>query len=141
MSVVAFGGPQTRNGVREEMWRANALILSSDFETFGVVLVEALSTGLPVVATRCGGPAEIVRSAHGCLIDPGDVHQLTSAMRLMMHRRFEAADLRSYAVRHLQALYRHVLSAGTMMRSSSINRANWSGYSDCAPSQTALSGS
>jgi glycosyltransferase involved in cell wall biosynthesis len=116
--AIAFTGPKTRDAVRREMWRANALVLSSDFETFGFVLIEALSTGLPLIATRCGGPTEIVRSGHGYLVDPGDQGQLTSAMRLMMRRHFDAIKLRSYAVDYfghqhvggaLHALYRDIL--------------------------------
>jgi L-malate glycosyltransferase len=116
--AVIFTGARTRDGVREEMWRANALVLSSDFETFGFVLIEALSTGLPVIATRCGGPAEIVKAGLGCLVDCGDQIQMASAMRLVMYRRFDEFQLRSYAVERfghehvggeLRALYQEIL--------------------------------
>lgn len=117
-SSVIFTGAKTRDGVRREMWRANALVLASDFETFGFVLVEALSTGLPVIATRCGGPAEIIKPGLGSLVDCDDQVQLASAMRLAMFRRFDEFQLRSYAVEHfghehvggeLRALYRDIL--------------------------------
>jgi teichuronic acid biosynthesis glycosyltransferase TuaC len=48
-------------------------------ETFGVALVEALSCGLPVVATRCGGPDDIVEPSQGVLVPPGDVDALAKA--------------------------------------------------------------
>jgi glycosyltransferase involved in cell wall biosynthesis len=45
-------------------------VLSSKYETFGVVVIEALSTGTPVLATRCGGPESIiVDGSLGMLVD------------------------------------------------------------------------
>lgn len=62
-SQVEFLGPQNRESVVDELQRANAFLLSSKIETFGVVVIEALSTGLPVVATKCGGPESILSQA------------------------------------------------------------------------------
>jgi L-malate glycosyltransferase len=91
---VEFTGALPRRMVRQRMWQANALVLPSDFETFGVVLIEALATGLPVVATRCGGPEEIVTPEVGALVPPDDEDALVAAMASTMARRFEPADLR-----------------------------------------------
>ena len=48
------------------------LVLPSRAESFGAVLVEALACGTPVVATRCGGPEDIVRDGLGVLVPSGD---------------------------------------------------------------------
>jgi glycosyltransferase involved in cell wall biosynthesis len=68
---VEFTGSLPPQGVRERMWKANALVMPSAFETFGVVLFEALATGIPVVATRCGGPEDIVDESVGLLVRTG----------------------------------------------------------------------
>jgi teichuronic acid biosynthesis glycosyltransferase TuaC len=100
---VTFTGALTREGVRREMQRSGALILPSTFETFGVVLIEALATGLPVIATRCGGPSEIVDASLGDLVDPDNETQLTAAMARMAEGTFEGAHdpaaLRAYVAR------------------------------------------
>jgi glycosyltransferase involved in cell wall biosynthesis len=64
--------------MREE---CDMVVLSSDAETFGCVLVEALASGKPVVATRCGGPEDIVnRPELGEMCPPGDAQALAHAM-------------------------------------------------------------
>lgn len=65
-----FHGVQDRETVRNALWDAHALVLPSRHETFGVVLIEALATGLPVIATRSGGPEEIVTPTTGLLVSP-----------------------------------------------------------------------
>jgi glycosyltransferase involved in cell wall biosynthesis len=97
--AVEFTGALTRAEVRARMWSANALVLPSDYETFGVVLIEALSTGLPVITTRCGGPEEIVTSRMGSLIDPGDENGLLQAMEEIVERPFDPLSLRESVAR------------------------------------------
>jgi glycosyltransferase involved in cell wall biosynthesis len=50
-------------------------------ESFGLVFVEALAAGLPVVSTRIGGVIEIVDDSCGVLVPPGDVRALAAALR------------------------------------------------------------
>lgn len=58
----------------------DAFVLSSNVETFGVVLIEALSTGKPIITTNCGGPRDIVNELNGVLVPVGDKEALASAM-------------------------------------------------------------
>ena len=79
-SNVMFLGELGRDGVREAMCSSNALVVSSYHETFGIVLIEAMATGIPVITTRCGGPSEIVTKNTGLQVEPGDVLGLARAM-------------------------------------------------------------
>ncbi len=97
--AVEFTGPLSRSGVRQQMWKASALVLPSDCETFSVVLIEALSTGLPVLATRCGGPEEILTPELGILIDRDDLDGLADGMRKIVTGPFNPLRLRELAVR------------------------------------------
>src|SRR5262249_9158098 len=51
--------------VAEVLRRASLLVLPSLQEGFGIVVAEALASGVPVLVTPCGGPEELVRSSHG----------------------------------------------------------------------------
>lgn len=77
---VDFLGILDRGSVRVEMLRSNAFVLPSHYETFGVVAIEALSCGLPVIATRCGGPESIVTKEDGVLVPTQDPEMLAAAM-------------------------------------------------------------
>jgi L-malate glycosyltransferase len=56
------------------------LVLPSRSEPFGIVLIEAMSMKLPVVATRIDGPREIVTRDTGLLVDVDDVNGLADAI-------------------------------------------------------------
>ena len=62
------------------MGASDVLVLPSRSEGFGVVLIEALACGLPVIATRSGGPEDIITDGTGILIQPDNVGELNSAM-------------------------------------------------------------
>lgn len=76
---VHFTG-ELRN-VSSVLQAADLLVLNSRQEPFGLVLVEAMSSGTPVLATRVGGIPEIVRdSENGWLVEQGDTHGLASKL-------------------------------------------------------------
>jgi glycosyltransferase involved in cell wall biosynthesis len=64
------------------MARAKLFVLSSRYEGFGNVLVEALACGCPVVATNCvGGPSDILEGGRfGRLVPVGDTQAMAQAI-------------------------------------------------------------
>ena len=78
------------------MSRAKAFVLSSVWETFGMVLVEAMACGCPVIATDCDyGPREILEHGkYGALVPVRDVDALAAAMEKVLEGdRRDRADL------------------------------------------------
>ncbi|MDP6683410.1 MAG: glycosyltransferase [Desulfobacterales bacterium] len=93
---VKFLGYLDRSEVLREMDDCNVFVLPSHYETFGLVLVEALSRGKTIVATACGGPECIVNKDNGLLVPIGDIQALANAMESMYFtiRNFDASSIR-----------------------------------------------
>jgi glycosyltransferase involved in cell wall biosynthesis len=81
---VIFQSLRSKQEVAEFMRKADLLVLPSLVETFGVVAAEALASGTPVLATRCGGPEEFVTDEVGLLIPPGDSDALYKGLNYML---------------------------------------------------------
>jgi len=79
---VRFLGPQPRERILELFRAADASLLSSSWENFPHTVVESLAVGTPVLATRVGGVAEVVRDGeNGLLVESGDARALADAIR------------------------------------------------------------
>jgi glycosyltransferase involved in cell wall biosynthesis len=64
---------------------ADVIVCSSHFESYGMVNVEAMASGKPVVSTRRGGPSEtIVHGETGFLVDPGDATGLAQHVTALL---------------------------------------------------------
>jgi glycosyltransferase involved in cell wall biosynthesis len=84
--AVRFHGLQPRAEVARLMRGADLFVLPSVVETFGVALVEALASGLPVVATEVGIAPEVVDEHTGVLVRPGDPAALADGIRDALSR-------------------------------------------------------
>ena len=91
-SRIVFCGSLDSEGVAEALGRSHCCVSPSDVETFGVSLIEALACGLPVIATRSGGPQDIVTPGLGHLVPVGDEVALAQAMRQVHGDRAEWRD-------------------------------------------------
>lgn len=88
---VVFTGFADRETVAAAYSLANLLVLPSHSEVWGLVINEALASGLPVLATDvCGAVADLIEDGvNGYIVPSGDVAALTGAMR----RHFDAPEL------------------------------------------------
>ncbi|MFT4645597.1 MAG: glycosyltransferase involved in cell wall biosynthesis, partial [Planctomycetota bacterium] len=97
---VYFKGYKTSAELVKEYNDSSAYISSSRMETFGMTIIEAMSCGLPVVATKAGGPDDIVNENNGYLAEVEDVNSLKSKMILMIENisKFDSKKIRQNVI-------------------------------------------
>ena len=77
---IFIGAHINRKEIIDLFKQSHCFVLPSEIETFGVVLIEAMSFGLPVIATECGGPESVVNKSNGLLIPPKNMEALKEAL-------------------------------------------------------------
>lgn len=80
---VEFVGYVPREELAPYYRAADLFVLPSLAESFGLVLLEAMSCGLPIVATKVGGIPDIVDPAGGRLVEPGSAQTLARAIKAL----------------------------------------------------------
>ncbi len=81
---VKFIGMKEGKEFDEVLSNADFSVLSSRYETFGTVVIESLSCGVPVVATKVGVAVDVINAANGLLVAPEDERAMTDAMFQML---------------------------------------------------------
>ncbi|MBE9157910.1 glycosyltransferase [Nodosilinea sp. LEGE 06152] len=93
MEIISFKGYLDRRQVKDEILKCDCLVHPSRYETFGVVLIETLMHGKPVISTACGGPECIVNDRNGILVPIDNADALAGAIQGMAENinRFDPA--------------------------------------------------
>ncbi len=93
---VRFLGNIPREEVRRQMEQAQAFVLASHVETFGIVLIEALACGKPVIMTATDASRTIVNDGNGVVVPIDDVSALAEQMAQMIdhYSRYDPAAIR-----------------------------------------------
>jgi len=83
--AVRFVGAQPQHALRDFYGAADALVLPSYYESFGMVALEAMACGTPVIASRVGGLTTTVRDGvTGFLVPEGDVTALAERIEHLL---------------------------------------------------------
>jgi glycosyltransferase involved in cell wall biosynthesis len=77
---VVFLGALARGPLRDRMLACSVFASASRHESFGLVIAEAMACGVPVVATRCGGPEWVVTEPGGRLVERDDAEAMAAAL-------------------------------------------------------------
>jgi L-malate glycosyltransferase len=123
-SKCKFYGEIPHNEIPEFYSALDLFILPSRYETFGIVLIEAMACGIPVIATRCGGPEEIVSDESGILIPGENAEELSNAIGKISEnlRSYKKNIIRNYAeenfgrkvfLKRINKLYNETINSST----------------------------
>lgn len=95
---IEFVGAVSREKLNSYINKANAFVLPSKYETFGIAYIEALACGLPIITTKCGGPEDFFNEEIGYMIPVGDLKELEKAMIDVIKNinKFKGEYLREY---------------------------------------------
>lgn len=84
--AITYLGPQNHNQLFDLYRKATMLVLPSISETFGIVLLEAMASGTPVVASNAGGIPEIIKDrVNGLLFRSGDFSDLARRVHTLLN--------------------------------------------------------
>ena len=100
-----------RSDVARILNNLDVFVLSSRTEGFSIACVEAMACGIPVVATRSGGPEEILAGEAGILVPVDDPAALASALERVVASKDLASALTAKALQRVRQIY----SLGTMI--------------------------
>jgi len=93
-SAVEFTGWLSQQACANRMQQSDVLVLPSLFECGGSVVIEAMAMGLPVIATRWGGPTDYLDDSCGVLVTPSSREALVAGFAEAMARLAMSAELR-----------------------------------------------
>ncbi len=105
--AIRLTGHLDDEALRVELGRHDLLVLPSLYEGFGIVLAEALSHGLGVIATTAGAIPEVVRDGEeALLVPPGDERALARALARVAADRARVTAMQAHALTRAHALPR-----------------------------------
>lgn len=89
-------GKKSKNDIVSILAKSHAFILPSRGENFSVAIIEALSVGIPVIATDCGGTKESINDSNGILVPIDDTNSMSESLLYMFNNifRYNANDIR-----------------------------------------------
>ncbi len=123
---VRFTGMLDRVSMRNLMQGARVLVLPSTEEGQGVVMLEALACGTPVIGTTVGGIPEVINPTVGRLIPPRDVAALAGALLALCNDDVRWNEMSIHARRLIEEAYAPAVVARRYdaIYSSTLNHAN-----------------
>jgi glycosyltransferase involved in cell wall biosynthesis len=108
-------GPQPHSALEQLRKQAAVTVVASRYDNFPTTVLEAMSYGSPLVATRIGGIPEMVEDGvHGLLCPPGDAPELAAAIRRLLDDPALAARLGAQAAAHCHRTYHPTTVARAM---------------------------
>lgn len=83
---IFFIGALSREQVVEQMKKCDGFVLTSEHETFGVVYIEAMAMGKPILGTKNGGAEDIIKDYNGILANNRDINSIAECLKEFIYK-------------------------------------------------------
>lgn len=105
-STITFCGAVSDEQLGELYADASALLYPAEDEDFGMVPIEAMGHGVPVIAHRSGGPTEtIIEGKTGVFFDALTVPSIVEALEKFAHQKFSAKEIWEHAQHYSEEVF------------------------------------
>lgn len=119
---IIFLGSVPYGNLSEVYGAADLFLLTSHYEGFGRVLVEAAISGVPVVSTNCAGPADVVvHGKTGFLCEPGNKDELIQCVLALLRDQPKLEQFGKAARSHVDTIFGRMALANGLVRMWSFN--------------------
>lgn len=99
-NILTFKGNISNEKLSKLLPDYNLLVLPSEFETFGIVIIEAMACGIPVIATNISAMPEIVSNDEvGSLFNLGNIEELTRAIEKAISKQWNKQVIHDHAMK------------------------------------------
>ena len=97
---IKFLGELNREEVNYYMKNSDAFVLASRVETFGIVFIEAMYQGKPVIGTRTGGPDTFINNEVGLTVEVDNIDELSEAMSYIYnnYKQYDNKVIKKYCI-------------------------------------------
>ena len=99
---ITFLGRKNKFEISEILKKENALLISSELESFGIPGIEAMASGLPIVSTDCLGPTEYINSKVGVICKVNNVDDMADKIKYLIdhYEKYDNNYIRKEASRY-----------------------------------------
>lgn len=99
---ITFLGRKNKFEIAEILKKENALLISSELESFGIPGIEAMASGLPIVSTDCLGPTEYINSKVGVICKVNNVDDMADKIKYLIdhYEKYDNNCIRKEASRY-----------------------------------------
>ncbi len=100
INQVRFFGKANKEQVKNELHKSDYYVSTSDTETFGVVLIEAMSCGLPSLSTKNGGAESILTNSNLGILCNSSIQEIAIGLQQLTSTQYNSQEIREYAISH-----------------------------------------
>lgn len=95
---IEFLGSQTKENIAKQLHESDVFVLASKYETFGVVIIEAMSCGLAIISTKNGGVSQLIDDEKLGYLCNSDIKSMSQSLKKIINKEIDSKYIRNFAL-------------------------------------------